>query len=46
VFVPLQAVTDPGQVLAAIGRAAGADRAGARSPLDALAEMFGTAPDR
>ena len=41
VFVPLEAVTDPGLVLAAIGRAAGADLAGAGSPLQALAETFG-----
>ena len=40
-FVPLDAVTDPGLVLAAIGRAAGADLAGAGSPLEALAETFG-----
>ena len=31
VFVPLEAVTDPGLVLAAIGRAAGADLAGTGS---------------
>ena len=41
VFVPLEAVTDPGQVLAAIGRAAGADLAGSGSPVEALAETFG-----
>ena len=41
VFVPLAAVTDPGQVLAAIGRAVGADLAGTGSPLEALAETFG-----
>jgi predicted ATPase len=40
-FVPLDAVTDSGQVLAAIGRAAGADLAGAGAPLEALAETFG-----
>ena len=40
-FVPLDSVTDPGQVLAAIGRAAGADLAGAGAPLEALAETFG-----
>ena len=40
-FVPLEAVTDPGQVLAAIGRAAGADLAGAGVPVEALAETFG-----
>ena len=41
VFVPLAAVTDPGLVLAGIGRAVGADLAGAESPLEALAETFG-----
>jgi predicted ATPase len=41
VLVPLEAVTDPGLVLPAIGRAAGADLAGTNSPLEALAEMFG-----
>ena len=41
VFVPLEAVTDPGRVLAAIGRAAGADLAGAGVPVEALAETFG-----
>ncbi len=41
VFVPLDAVTDPGLVLAAIGRAAGADLARAGSPAEALAETFG-----
>ncbi len=41
VFVPLDTVTDPGLVLAAIGRAAGADLTGTRSALDALAETFG-----
>ena len=41
VFVPLDSVTDPGQVLAAIGLAAGADLAGAGAPLEALAETFG-----
>jgi predicted ATPase len=41
VFVPLEAATDPGLVLAAIGRAAGADLAGTGSPLEALAETFG-----
>ena len=40
-FVPLEAVTDSGQVLAAIGRAAGADLAGVGAPLEALAETFG-----
>jgi predicted ATPase len=40
-FVPLDSVTDPGQVLAAIGRAAGADLAGVGSPVEALAETFG-----
>jgi predicted ATPase len=41
VFVPLEAVTDPGQVLAAIARVAGAGLAGTGAPLEALAEMFG-----
>ena len=41
VFVPLDTVTDPGQVLAAIGRATGADLARAGSPVEALAETFG-----
>ncbi|HEV2253045.1 MAG TPA: DUF4062 domain-containing protein [Streptosporangiaceae bacterium] len=41
VLVPLEAITDPGLVLAAIGRAAGADLAGTDSPLEALAETFG-----
>ena len=40
-FVPLDSVTDSGQVLAAVGRAAGADLAGAGAPLEALAETFG-----
>jgi len=39
VFVPLAAVTDPGLVLPAIGRAVGADQAG--SPLEAVAERLG-----
>ena len=41
VFVPLEAVTDPGQVLAAIGLAAGADLARTGAPAEAVAEMFG-----
>ncbi|HEY2281582.1 MAG TPA: DUF4062 domain-containing protein [Streptosporangiaceae bacterium] len=41
VYVPLDTVTDPGAVLTAIGRAAGADLTGTRSPLEALAETFG-----
>jgi predicted ATPase len=41
VFVPLDAVTDPGLVLAAIGRAAGADLARTGSQAEALAETFG-----
>jgi predicted ATPase len=40
VLVPLEAITDPGLVLAAIGRAASADLAGTGSPLGALAETF------
>jgi predicted ATPase len=41
VFVPLETVTDPGLVPAAIGRMAGADLAGTGSPVEALAETFG-----
>ena len=41
VYVPLDTVTDPDSVLTAIGRAAGADLTGTRSPLEALAETFG-----
>jgi len=41
VLVPLDAVTDPGLVLPAIGRAAGADLARTDSPLQVLAETFG-----
>jgi predicted ATPase len=41
VFVPLEAITDSGLVLAAIGRAAGADLTGTGAPLEALAETFG-----
>ena len=41
VFVPLDAVTDPGLVPAAIGRRAGADLAGTGSPVEVLAETFG-----
>jgi predicted ATPase len=41
VFVPLEAVTDPGLVPAAIGRMAGADVARAGSPVEGLAETFG-----
>ena len=41
VFVPLDAVTDPGLVPAAIGRMAGADLVRAGSPVEALAETFG-----
>ena len=41
VFVPLEAVTDPGLVLAAIGRAAGADLSRTGSPVEALADTFG-----
>jgi predicted ATPase len=39
--VPLVAVTDPGLVLAGIGRAVGDDLAGTGSPLQALAERLG-----
>jgi predicted ATPase len=41
VFVPLEAVTDPGPVLAADGRTAHADLAGVGSSVEALAETFG-----
>jgi predicted ATPase len=41
VFVPLDSVTDPGLVLAAVGRASGAGLAGTGSPVEALAETFG-----
>src|SRR6185437_15638740 len=41
VFVPLDTVTDPGLVLPAIVRMAGADLARTSSPLEALAEVFG-----
>jgi predicted ATPase len=41
VFVPLESVTDPRVVLAAIGRMAGADLTRTSSPLDAMAETFG-----
>ncbi|HJY03620.1 MAG TPA: DUF4062 domain-containing protein, partial [Streptosporangiaceae bacterium] len=41
VFVPLEPITDPGLVLAAIGRAAGADLTGAGAPAEAVAETFG-----
>jgi predicted ATPase len=40
-FVPLDTVTDAGLALAAIGRAAGGELVRTRSPVDALAEMFG-----
>jgi predicted ATPase len=39
-FVPLAAVTDPGQVLAGIARAVGADQSGMGAPVQALAELF------
>jgi len=41
VFVPLEAVTDPGLVLDAVGRAARADLARVGSSVQALAETFG-----
>jgi predicted ATPase len=41
VLVPLEAVTDPGLVLAAVSRAAGIDVAWTESPLQAMAETFG-----
>jgi predicted ATPase len=40
-FVPLETVTEPGQVLAAVGRAARADLARVGSSVEALAETFG-----
>jgi predicted ATPase len=39
-FVPLAAVTDPGQVLAGIARATGADQSGTGARVQALAELF------
>jgi predicted ATPase/class 3 adenylate cyclase len=41
VFVPLAAVTRPELALAGIARAVGADLAGTRAPLEALAEQLG-----
>ena len=41
VFVSLDSVADPGRVLGAIGRAAGADLAGTGVPVQAVAEVFG-----
>jgi predicted ATPase len=41
VFVPLEAVTDPGLVLAAVGWGARADLARVGSSVEALAETFG-----
>jgi predicted ATPase len=41
VFVPLATVTDPGLVLADVGRALGADLAGTGSPVEVLAEQIG-----
>jgi len=41
VFVPLDAVSQPRQVLDHIGRAVGADLAGSGSPVETLAEQFG-----
>jgi predicted ATPase len=38
--VPLAAVADPGQVLAGIARAVGADLTGTGAPVQALAEVF------
>jgi hypothetical protein len=40
-FVPLAAATRPEQVVAGIGRAVGADLAGAHAPLEVLVEQFG-----
>jgi predicted ATPase len=39
-FVPLAPITEPAQALAAIGRAVGAEVAGAASPLEALVEYL------
>jgi predicted ATPase/class 3 adenylate cyclase len=44
VFVPLAAVTRPELALAGIARAVGADLAGTRAPLEALAEQLGDDP--
>jgi predicted ATPase len=41
VFVPLDAITEPGLALAAIGRMVGVDLALTGSPLEALVEAFG-----
>jgi predicted ATPase len=41
VFVPLERITQPGQVLAGIARAVGADLTGAGSRLEALVEQLG-----
>ena len=43
VFVPLDTVTEPGLVLVAVGRMAGADLGRTGSPLEALTETFGDA---
>jgi predicted ATPase len=43
VFVPLAAVTDPGQVLPSIGRAVGGEMAGTEA-LEFLVELFGDDP--
>jgi predicted ATPase len=40
-FVPLDAVSDPGLLLASIGQAVGIDLTSTRSPADALAEQLG-----
>jgi predicted ATPase len=41
IFAPMAAVTRPDLILTDIGRAVGADMAGASSPVEALAEQFG-----
>jgi predicted ATPase len=43
VFVPLAAVTQPGLIMASIGRTVGADLAGTSSPAEVLAEQLGDA---
>ena len=40
-FVPLATIAEPGLVLTAIGRAVGADLAGANAPMSALVERLG-----
>ena len=40
-FVPAATATEPREVLAAIGRAVGADLTGVGSPMEGLVELFG-----